>query len=1336
MDKLLRHPFDPTGQNPDNLITKEAHVLKDMRFRAIAPYYGAFYGDTVELNDTIKYRKLIRNKDYVTAELLSDKTAEVGAPINGIILIINREVSNNIEITYQCLGGESFKNNESIENLLKVTHDDVISYSFLDINKKPTDFQPIFHLHNVAEIYGFDYIMFLLETIRNAVIWKKSTLCFSLIERIDDEFTKLTKDVINVNDSFLNTLLVQFKQNFKKEYYDIDRVPNLIPSSQYEGIGIANSFPVDMVKETLITLQTVSFFKETLYSFLISKSKTGIGYEHGLVGNPTKEYLANACNGARFFIDSYDIALKTNQVFDLTVFPTLSARNTKFSINKITNYVSSKGGLFMATNLLTTETYIGKISELGNDFLVEWKKLQSANITDNLLADLVNHLGDNVNPHRDKKENVSLDLLENLSIVTKADVLSQTPVRKYLTVDNLQLFMKGFMAGQTDNNVIKEDPDINVMKRFDIIFSNCGDNLVNSGSGVCNVDEVKFTFDVFTQRIKYRNSKRISENPEIKYFNPVIIEGFTKQTGNSLSTDHSTRSGVKLVNIPLALGVNQSWNLGTLYQGFRSGVFNYETTNPYYDTLLVIRGAKTLPSITGVIETIFIKSYETLLDDFGGVQGLADEFEFQMKRGDYLICFKAFNGPNSTATEQEILDFEKKEQVAKVEIFSTGYTFYLDIRSAIYEDYNFITLTEKNSPKVIPSIHYTDKPDNWFDNTREVEGNGLISTVLIGKVKTGNRSVDLEPDENYGVNTLINNFKVNPSRPGYVNGTFGMTPVKLITDINNEFNYPTNIEDLPKDNFSNGVLGINIENDKATTIFVEQRDLIKSINYNVFLDPFIDNSKIIRPLPYTNLSFNNPYATGNNSVGDTKYEAFIEYMKLGFSRANALDTVSPRQNSSKGTLTVKVKNPLNTDEEFIIDLTENVRLNRDLFKSLYDNFVNNPNRVKHWGQPKVNLPYTELIEIPKRFVNQYKEQYRIVTNGSGRGLEKTNLFTPENIEVDIIEVGRLESEYILADYEEVQYNALFNNVSILKKWRFQNLRPVINIESYVDGELFPIYPDVLIDRDSEVEKLVTIYSVIDVSFSRDIKYREQLLNALSFTIEAFNDLVRREIIITLPDGLYDEIINDVIVDVEDNYEIGGEAFSTFDIMFGLYDHSNHITYDRETRTIVIDLIHVGVDQQIIFFKHHLKYIQWNYRIELAPTIVTSVLYPVITEDLVTTSFQFISAAARNYGKVYDNVETMRSKFELVEVVNRKMVHEIKFNDSTKTNFKFVNVTVNRVIGYKEFSTSEATKAKFEFIGVTHQKIVNYVVYRNHEPDFIRSKFEFIGVEVKQVKDEL
>lgn len=1334
MRYIQRYPLDITGRDPNNLIKGETHKLKDMRFRAISPYYGAFFGDSVKVHDIINNRTLVRNKDYVTAEVLIDKTELTGQAVNGIILIINRHVGEDIKIDYQCLGGDTFRNNQSLENLLKVEHDDEVSYSYLDINKKPKKFQPSFHKHNVAEIFGFDYIVYLLENIRNAIIWKKIDLLRDLIDRMDQEVSDITQDTINGCDEALNAFLIDFKYAFKKNIYDLDLIKNYRVATQYEGLAIADGVRINMIEEAYVTLQSISLFKTQLYSFLLSKKKTGLALDHGIVGNPTKEYLAMAVNGCRFFIDSHDVAVKTNQPMDLTVFPDINAKRTKFCIYKVSNFSEGRGGTFLATNLITATTYIGKLTQYADDLLMEWKQLQLTTITDECFAQVIDHLGDDNNPHKDNKECVGFDLLENLPTATKEDVLAQIPVRKYITAENLQLYMKGFMAGQADTNEIKADPRVNVMKRFDIIFSDCSDSLVSSGSQVCNIEEIDLSFTVYTQRVRYRNAKRIAQDPSLTDYNPVIYEAFTKLNGKTLSVEHSLRSGIRLVNLPQVLGINQSWNYGTLYHGFRSGVYSYETTDPYYDTLLVVRGAKTPPTINGVIEVLYIKSYAELLDEFGGVQGIADEFEFQMKKGDYLVCFRAFNKPPANSDEQDILDFEKKEQVAKVEIFSTGYTFYIDLRTAVFEDFHYITLKEKNSPKVIPSIHYPVPTEDWFNNKRPQEGPGVISTVVVGTVSQGSITIDIDPDEQLGINTLIENYKDNPRRAGYINGTLGMSVIKLNNDGTQAVDYPTAVDELPKDDFYDGILGVSIENDKASVIFEEQLDLARSINYNVYVDPFVDVPNVTRPVPYDNFNFSNPYASGNTSVGDTRYEAFIEYMRLGFNRVNALDRVTERLNSSKGHLTLRVKNPGDQEEEFIVDIEENLRLNRELFKTLYDNYVDNNKRKKYWGQPTSTMPYTELLEIPKRFVNQYKREYTILEEDGHRQLVETDVKSPDNIVIDIIEVGRLESDYILAGYETIQYNALFNNVAILKNWRFKDVKKVIDIDKYIEGETYPVYPQHNVDRTiSEDEKDVTIYSVFDLTFSKELKYAKGMYGCKSFKAMAINDIERREITIELPEHIYDEITEEIGISVagDDVYQVSEDGFSTFNIMHGVYDFNNHMKLNRDTKTVKINMSHVGPDHQSIFFKHHLKYIQWNVKIELAPTVLTSVLYPIIQNDNIKAKATFVGASYSNFAKYINKEDYTWTNFTFTYAGIRKMINEVKISDKFSTDFSFINADVKKVLlstGY-----SDDFSANFELTDVSFRRVVDYVVYRNYEPERIRSKFELLDINIKTVR---
>ena len=120
-DKFTRYLLDSTGVNPDNLVKSEDHILSKNKIRAIVPTYGAFHNDSVLVYDKTGKRKLDYGTDYCSAGLLQNETMIHGKAISTVILILNPQVSSNVSITYQCLGGDYERNNIGLETLLKHT---------------------------------------------------------------------------------------------------------------------------------------------------------------------------------------------------------------------------------------------------------------------------------------------------------------------------------------------------------------------------------------------------------------------------------------------------------------------------------------------------------------------------------------------------------------------------------------------------------------------------------------------------------------------------------------------------------------------------------------------------------------------------------------------------------------------------------------------------------------------------------------------------------------------------------------------------------------------------------------------------------------------------------------------------------------------------------------------------------------------------------------------------------------------------------------------------------------------------------------------------------------
>ena len=101
---ITRYELDTTGQNRSNLVEGEIHTLSSRDLRAAAPRHGPYFKESMIVYDNVKNTPLKLNVDYVCTELMKEATLRIGKEICCIVLIINKEVSSQIRLTYQAVG--------------------------------------------------------------------------------------------------------------------------------------------------------------------------------------------------------------------------------------------------------------------------------------------------------------------------------------------------------------------------------------------------------------------------------------------------------------------------------------------------------------------------------------------------------------------------------------------------------------------------------------------------------------------------------------------------------------------------------------------------------------------------------------------------------------------------------------------------------------------------------------------------------------------------------------------------------------------------------------------------------------------------------------------------------------------------------------------------------------------------------------------------------------------------------------------------------------------------------------------------------------------------------
>lgn len=475
---LIRYGLDLTGTNPDNFVSNEFHTLERRRNRAAAPIYGAFFADSLIVTERSSGRQLTRGIHYVPIELYQTVSLMTGKDIFGAVLVIDKDVTSPIGLSYQTIGGEYSRSAQPLIDLLDKMPDDRLEYSWFDILNKPDFFKPTPHLHPIGDAVGFEHMIHALEKIRNAILWTDTPMYQNMLDYINTVLSDLESQMKYRMDSYMGPILVAFKRQLTKAFLGLGNVENLRLASEEEGrvAARADTRVSNFAERKYAALSTLVAFKTVLYENFVSAEDTNIGKERGVQVPPLKLTLLNMVNGAIGFIMSKAEARSSNTVFDSDIYPTGCADTDQFTIVKVTNNRSNRGGIFLAYQQQGLGAYIGVHSSGREADLITWRKFSFTDDLQTLTDRLASHISDTNNPHKLTKSQINLKNVENLQVISRGEVLCLDPVRKYVTFDALLLFMKSFMVGKNGGEVDPLNGTDGPLENVQILYcpsSNC-----------------------------------------------------------------------------------------------------------------------------------------------------------------------------------------------------------------------------------------------------------------------------------------------------------------------------------------------------------------------------------------------------------------------------------------------------------------------------------------------------------------------------------------------------------------------------------------------------------------------------------------------------------------------------------------------------------------------------------------------------------------------------------------------------------------------------------------------------------------------------------------------
>lgn len=232
---VIRYPLDLTGLAPTNLVAGEPHSIPSNGNRVFVPNYGPFYVKSLKVRRASNGQLLTRGTHYKAAQLFIDATLKVGQEICTVIVITDNTIGNDFTIDYQVLGGDYSSSVTAIEQMIDSLSIDNRSVDYGQLIGKPEQFPPAPHPHDVGDLYGFEYLCAMLESIRRAILYGDEASHTAIYQYVD-HYIDLANDRIDGVSFTLNNH-VQDRNNphgVTKTQVGLSNVENYALASQLE----------------------------------------------------------------------------------------------------------------------------------------------------------------------------------------------------------------------------------------------------------------------------------------------------------------------------------------------------------------------------------------------------------------------------------------------------------------------------------------------------------------------------------------------------------------------------------------------------------------------------------------------------------------------------------------------------------------------------------------------------------------------------------------------------------------------------------------------------------------------------------------------------------------------------------------------------------------------------------------------------------------------------------------------------------------------------------------------------------------------------------------------
>ena len=451
---IVKYPEDPTGINPNNLVINEPHDLGAGRNRAFVPNYGSYYTESMIVTELATGRVLKKGEHYIAAQLQQEATLAMDKEICAVVVITDPSVQDQLLFTYQVVGGVFSTSVSALQKMIEDLDLDERAVEWGAIIGKPTAFPPAPHLHDIGDLYGFEYLVEALDALRNAILIGD--------EAAHDEL----RQYIQYEDGLLRASIAELKGQFDAHAQDKNN-PHGTTKAQVglgsvENYGIATTAEAQagtsnakymtplrtaeaIAQQALIPLNAHITDKNNPHQ--TTKAQVGLGSVENYGVSTTAEAQAGVSDV------KYMTPLKTKDAITQQALIPLNAHiNDKNNPHQTTK---AQVGLGSVENFALATTAEAQAGTSNLKYMTPLLTAQA--IAQQALIPLNAHIADKNNPHQTTKAQVGLSDVDNFATATTAEAQAGVLNTKFMT----PLRTKEAIAFQVGNALTAHLNDMN-----------------------------------------------------------------------------------------------------------------------------------------------------------------------------------------------------------------------------------------------------------------------------------------------------------------------------------------------------------------------------------------------------------------------------------------------------------------------------------------------------------------------------------------------------------------------------------------------------------------------------------------------------------------------------------------------------------------------------------------------------------------------------------------------------------------------------------------------------------------------------------------------------------